>query len=222
MGDSEILIEEPRHSINMISKPLSHKGWGGERPRGCKRTVRNRSKDILPLKNNFAAYKAYSLSLSSLMPPRQSCGDCGDAHKSVSCSKRRGTVEGPTANKWQLKQVSHGSCQGQASSMDHYSQRTPRIFPRDAHASLYEKVGGGGGVMSLFWPIPTRVVLSRLHSMRSKEKKATSSYFYLNKDARARHNLKRFTYIKSFLLLQQVYEVGTINAPIVLFSKQQG
>ena len=28
-----------------------------------------------------------------------SFGDCGDAHKSVSCSKRRGTVEGPTANK---------------------------------------------------------------------------------------------------------------------------
>lgn len=215
MGDSEILTEEPRHSINMISKPLSHKGWGGERPRGCERTSclwRATLQLTKPIHFHCLLWCPQDSPVGTVeMPTNLSHALRGEE-----------AVEGPTANKWQLKQVSHRSCQGQASSMDHYSQRTPRIFPRDAHASLYEKVGGGGGVMSLFWPIPTRVVLSRLHSMRSKEKKATSSYFYLNKDARARHNLKRFTYIKSFLLLQQVYEVGTINAPIVLFSKQQG
>lgn len=73
--------------------------------------------------------------------------------------------------------MSLGSRQGQASSMDHYAQRTPRIFPSDVHASLYEMVGGGSGITSLFGAIPTRAVCTLPHSMRLKGKKATSSCF---------------------------------------------
>lgn len=58
------------------------------------------SNDAFPLKRNFTAYKALSFSLSSLMPPRQSCEGSKDAYLSL-CHALRGrqSAEGPRASK---------------------------------------------------------------------------------------------------------------------------
>lgn len=75
----------------MISKPLSHKCWGGERPRGCERTVRNRNKDVLPLKSNFAPYKAYHFHCLLWCPQDSPVGTVEMPTNLSHCSKRGGS-----------------------------------------------------------------------------------------------------------------------------------
>lgn len=118
--------------------------WGGpQRHMKIVRTMMVAVMTAFPLKRNFSAYKAHSPPWS--MPPKQSCKDCAEvsiASKEQSSTEPR-VGPGPSTVHEQL-------CM----------KNTQDVSQGCSCISVWEAVGGGGRVTSLFWAITTRAVLT--------------------------------------------------------------